>query len=125
MVVEERALPPKTTRAAALPLQGRIRLVVLSALMLFVELVLIRWPAESNIYLRYLTNLVLLASFLGVGVGFLRADAKRDLFPCGPVALAVVALLIVLVPVQQANQGGVPVLRGLAGSPALPLWVSL
>ena len=125
MVVEERALPPKTTRAAALPLQGRIRLVVLSALMLFVELVLIRWPAESNIYLRYLTNLVLLASFLGVGVGFLRADAKRDLFPYAPIALAVFALFIVLFPVQQANQGGVPVLRGLAGSPALPLWVSL
>jgi hypothetical protein len=62
MAVEERALPPKTTRAAATPLQGRIRLVVLSALMLFVELILIRWPAESNIYLRYLTNLVLLAS---------------------------------------------------------------
>lgn len=93
--------------------------------MLFVELVLIRWPAESNIYLRYLTNLVLLASFLGVGVGFLRAEAKRDLFPYAPIALAVFALFIVLFPVQQAHQGDLPVLRGLAGSPALPLWVSL
>ena len=125
MAVAETALPPKRTRSAAVPLQGRMRLVVLSALMLFVELVLIRWPAESNIYLRYLTNLVLLASFLGVGVGFLRAEAKRDLFPYAPIALAVLALFIVLFPVQQGHQGDLPVLRGLAGSPALPLWVSL
>ena len=93
--------------------------------MLFVELVLIRWPAESNIYLRYLTNLVLLASFLGVGVRFLRAEAKRDLFPYAPIALAVFALFIVLFPVQQGHVGDLPVLRGLAGSPALPIWVSL
>jgi hypothetical protein len=123
MGVEQATRPPKTP--PAVPLQGRVRLVVLSALMLFVELVLIRWPAESNIYLRYLTNLVLLASFLGVGVGFLRAEAKRDLFPYAPIALAVFALFIVLFPVQQAHQGDLPVLRGLAGSPALPLWVSL
>jgi hypothetical protein len=125
MAVEKRAQPPETTRVAAVPVQGRIRLVVLSALMLFVELILIRWPAESNIYLRYLTNLVLLASFLGVGVGFLRADAKRNLFPYAPIALALFALFIVLFPVQQGHDGDVPVLRGLAGSPALPIWVSL
>jgi hypothetical protein len=125
MAVEEMAPSPVTTTGAAVPLRGRIRLVVLSALMLFVELVLIRWPAESNIYLRYLTNLVLLASFLGVGVGFLRASAKRDLFPYAPIALALFALFIVLFPVQQGHNGDVPVLRGLAGSPALPMWVSL
>lgn len=93
--------------------------------MLFVELSLIRWPAENNIYLRYLTNLVLLASFLGVGVGFLRADAKRDLFRYAPVALALFALFVVLFPVQQGRSGDVPVLRGLAGLPALPVWLSL
>ena len=93
--------------------------------MLFVELSLIRWPAENNIYLRYLTNLVLLASFLGVGVGFLRADAKRDLFRYAPVALALFALFVVLFPVQQGRSGDEPVLRGLAGLPALPVWLSL
>ncbi len=106
-------------------MQGRVRLVVLSALMLFVELILIRWPAENNIYLRYLTNLVLLASFLGVGVGFLRATARRDLFPYAPIALALFALFVVLFPVQQSRIGDVPVLRGIAGLPALPVWVSL
>jgi hypothetical protein len=106
-------------------LQGRVRLVVLSGLMLFVELILIRWPAENNIHLRYLTNLVLLASFLGVGVGFLRANAKRDLFPYAPIALALFALVVVLFPVQQGRSGDLPVLRGLAGLPALPVWGSL
>jgi SAM-dependent methyltransferase len=93
--------------------------------MLYVELILIRWPAENNVYLRYLTNLVLLASFLGVGIGFLRANAKRNLFPSAPVALASFALFVVLFPVQQGRSGDVPVLKGLAGLPALPVWISL
>jgi Spermine/spermidine synthase domain len=106
-------------------IRGPIRLVVLSALMLFVELVLIRWPAERNIYLRYFTNLVLLASFLGVGIGFIRARARRDGFAVAPVALAILAVFIVLFPVQQGRSGDVPVLTGLAGTPVLPIWLSL
>jgi SAM-dependent methyltransferase len=125
MAAEGTARPSAGGTVAGVPLQGRIRLVVLSGLMLFVELVLIRWPAENNIYLRYLTNLVLLASFLGVGIGFLRADAKRDLFRYAPVALALFALFVVLFPVQQGRSGDLPVLHGLAGLPALPVWVSL
>ena len=30
---------------------------------------LIRWAASNNIHLAYLTNFVLLASFLGIGIG--------------------------------------------------------
>jgi hypothetical protein len=110
---------------AALPLEGRLRLFVLSALMLFVELILIRWPGESNVYLRYFTNLVLLASFLGIGIGFLRGNARRDLFRYAPVALLAFASFVVLFPVHQGRAGDVPVLRGLGGMPALPIWVSL
>ena len=43
---------------------GRTRLVMASALMLFVELALIRWTSSNNLYLVHLTNFVLLASFL-------------------------------------------------------------
>ena len=39
--------------------------------MLFAELALIRWVAAYQIYVAYFTNFVLLASFLGIGVGFL------------------------------------------------------
>ena len=60
------------------------RLVLLSFLMLFVELGLIRWSGAYIVYLSFFTNFVLLASFLGVGVGFLRARASGDLFRCFP-----------------------------------------
>src|SRR6476660_6272083 len=69
-------------------LGDRTRLVLASSLMLFVELALIRWTSSNNLYLVHLTNFVLLASFLGIGLGFLRAQATRDLFPLAPVLLA-------------------------------------
>jgi hypothetical protein len=72
---------------------------VLSFLMLFVELALIRWTGANILHLAYLTNFVLLASFRGIGLGFLRATAERDLFPLAPVALAGHRFLLVLVAV--------------------------
>ena len=45
----------------------RLRLFLLSFLMLFVELALIRWTASDIVYLSYFTNFVLLGSFLGIG----------------------------------------------------------
>ena len=53
-----------------------LRLALLSFLMLFLELMLIRWGAANVLYLAYFTNFVLLASFLGIGVGFLRASVS-------------------------------------------------
>ena len=52
----------------ALPLQ----LFLSSGLMLFLELALIRWLAGNIVHLGYFSNFVLLGSFLGVGLGFLR-----------------------------------------------------
>ena len=69
-------------------LSARVRLVLASALMLFVELALIRWTSSNNLYLVHLTNFVLLASFLGIGLGFLSVGRGRDLFPLAPVLLA-------------------------------------
>src|SRR5881409_2018571 len=65
---------------------ARWRLFALSFLMLFVELALIRWTGSNVLYLSYFSNFVLLGSFLGIGLGFLRADAKRNLFRWSPVA---------------------------------------
>jgi spermidine synthase len=100
-----------------------VRLFALSFLMLFVELALIRWTAANDIHLAYLTNFVLLASFLGIGLGFLRASRTPDLFSWAPVALAVTVGFVLLSPVYvDLRSGGT---HGAFGWPALPRWVEL
>jgi hypothetical protein len=106
-------------------LPDRLRLFLASFLMLFVELALIRWTAANVIHLIYLTNFVLLASFLGIGVGFLRAGASRDLFPLAPVLLAALVAFVLAFPVSVRTLTGGSQLEGLLGTPALPRWASL
>ena len=83
----------------------RWRLLGLSFLMLFLELALIRWAASNNIHLAYLTNFVLLSSFLGIGIGFLRVRRAPDLFPFTPVALAAMVAFVALFPVELDERG--------------------
>jgi SAM-dependent methyltransferase len=108
-----------------LDLSDRRRLLLASFLMLFVELALIRWTAANVVHLIYLTNFVLLASFLGIGIGFLRGTASRDLFPLAPVALAGLVVFILAFPVSVTAFSGDHQLEGLFGMPPLPMWVSL
>jgi hypothetical protein len=103
----------------------RLRLVALSFLMLFLELALIRWSGSNNIHLAYLTNFVLLSSFLGIGIGFLRVGKQPDLFRWTPVALAVFVGFVLAFPVTLASLGGGASLQGAFGMAALPRWVSL
>ena len=69
------------------PPRQQARLAFASFLMLFVELALIRWTAANNVYVNNATNFVLLASFLGIGVGFLSARSGRDYLRWTPLAL--------------------------------------
>ena len=104
----------------------RGRLVLASALILFVELALIRWTSSNNLYLVHLTNFVLLASFLGIGLGFLRAGAGRDLFPFAPVVLAALVGFVLAFPVRTGTTGaGGWELAGGFGLPPLPRPLSL
>jgi SAM-dependent methyltransferase len=66
-----------------------LELVVVSALGLFVELLLIRWLDVFVRPLAYVKNLPLIASFLGLGIGFALADRPRSLFPFAAPLLAV------------------------------------
>src|SRR2546426_1375866 len=68
--------------------------------MLFLELALIRWIGSNVLYLSYFSNFVLLASFLGIGLGFLRANAARDLFPFAPIALTALVAFVRVFPVE-------------------------
>ena len=85
----------------------RPRLVLLSFLMLFVELAVIRWSGANVVYLAYFSNLVLLGSFLGIGLGFLWAGrGGRPLFPFAPVVLAAFVAFIRLAPIDINVSGG-------------------
>ena len=78
----------------------RIRLILLSFLMLFLELALIRWTGANVVYLSFFTNFVLLGSFLGIGLGFLRANRRINLFPYAPVVLLGLVAFIRFFPVE-------------------------
>ncbi len=81
-------------------MNDRLRLAALSFLMLFVELALIRWAGSNVLYLSYFSNFVLLGSFLGIGIGFLRAQKVRQLFPYAPLALAALVAFVRFFPVK-------------------------
>jgi spermidine synthase len=102
---QERALAITDTKPRA-GLRPGVRLVLLSFLMLFVELALIRWTGSNVLHLSYFSNFVLLGSFLGIGIGFLRADRKRDLFPYSLPALAVLVAFVRFFPVEIEGAGG-------------------
>src|SRR3954447_17445621 len=87
------------------PMSDKWRLVLLSFLMLFVELALIRWTGSNIIYLSYFTNFVLLGSFLGIGMGFLRARSRFRMFRFAPLALALLVFLVLRFPVSVDRTG--------------------
>src|SRR5271157_5281577 len=53
-------------------------LFLISFLILFFELACIRWFGSMVVYLTFFTNIVLLATFLGMSVGCLAAASHRD-----------------------------------------------
>ena len=55
----------------------RARIFLLSFGLLFFELLCIRWIPSYVKYLAYFTNFILLASFLGMGLGILAARRPR------------------------------------------------
>ncbi len=103
----------------------QVRLVLLSFLMLFVELALIRWTASNVIFLSYFSNFVLLGSFLGIGIGFLRAKARRNLFPFAPVALTFLVGLVLMFRVEVDRPGSELIFTGVSSMTGLPSWVIL
>lgn len=103
----------------------RVQLVLASFLMLFVELVLIRWAGAYVVYLSYFSNFILLGSFLGIGIGFLRAGRGPDLFRWAPLGLALFAGLVKALPVVIDRSGGDLVYFGALRARGLPAWVML
>src|SRR6266496_2534499 len=55
-----------------------VDLFLISFLILFFELASIRWFGSMVVYLTFFTNIVLLATFLGMSVGCLSASKNRN-----------------------------------------------
>ena len=122
MAIDTATLEPERSTPGFLG--ERAGLIVGSFAMLFAELALIRWVAAYQIHVAYFTNFVLLASFLGIGVGFLRARAARALNAWAPAALAAFAVFVFVLRVVK----GVDPERNIHtvfGLPAPPSWVIL
>ncbi|MDP9319951.1 MAG: hypothetical protein M3P16_02510 [Chloroflexota bacterium] len=68
-----------------------------SAIVLYTELLLIRWIPAYVGYVLFFSNLVVIASFLGIGIGILigRRTQAVGLAPYGP-ALVLIALLVLV-----------------------------
>jgi hypothetical protein len=73
----------------------RVRLFLTSAAILFVELLLIRWIPANVVFVGFFRNFLLMASFLGIGVGILwgRDPRRVAISPFGPLLLALVLLV--------------------------------
>ncbi|MBN1353637.1 MAG: hypothetical protein JW994_03080 [Candidatus Omnitrophica bacterium] len=71
-----------------------IYLFLISFVILFFELVCIRWIPAYIRYMGYFSNVVLLACFLGIGTGCLVAQKKVNLINFFPVTLYILILIV-------------------------------
>lgn len=74
----------------------RFRIYALAFSLLFFELLCIRWIPSYVRYLSYFNNFILLASFLGIGLGILSARRARFWFPPFPVLLLLLVAVVAL-----------------------------
>jgi spermidine synthase len=114
--------PPDVTSRSR---RTSVELVVASALMLFVELVLIRWTGAEVTYLSYFSNFVLLGSFLGIGLGFLGARQHPNLFRWAPVPLTFFVAFVMAFPVTLDRRDSSFIFFGSLEQHGLPIWVML
>ena len=105
-----------------------LRLFILSFLVLFLELALIRFTSAEILYLGYFSNFVLISVFLGIGLGFLLADKPYSLFSYLPqtLLLYIAFVLITHIDATYLREHSGQLFFGHSESPLkLPLWFSL
>jgi len=104
----------------------RVRLLLASFLMLFLELSLIRWSGSKIVHLSYFSNFVLLGSFLGIGLGFLRVGKSTRAAPMySPVALLALVGFISAYPVTVDRQDASVIFFTSLSTSGPPIWVTL
>ncbi|MFB4290595.1 spermidine synthase [Nonomuraea sp. ATR24] len=103
----------------------RPRLILASAFMLFLELALIRWTGSNIVHLSYFTNFVLLGSFLGIGLGFLRVGRSRRQPYYSPLVLFGLVLVVLTFPVTVDRQTEGVLYWTSLGTTGPPAWAIL
>jgi hypothetical protein len=73
-----------------------LRLFALSFLALFLELIVIRWVPGTVRLVAYYANLMLISSFLGIGLGAMLSDRRANLIRWLPSLLAAYVLFLVV-----------------------------
>ncbi|MEK6282396.1 MAG: hypothetical protein AABN95_18715 [Acidobacteriota bacterium] len=85
-----RSIPlPNDTQTSLSRFSDGFALFLISLIILFLELAAIRWFPAHVLYLTFFTNVVLLASFLGMSVGCLAASHRRSYLKWTPLLLVV------------------------------------
>lgn len=93
--------------------------------MLFLELALIRWLGSNVLYLSFFSNLVLLGSFLGIGIGFLGVDRSRTWIKGLPWALLLMIGFVFLFPVEISRSTSDVIFFGDPRASGLPIWLTV
>ena len=73
-----------------------VRLLLTSAAVLFAEVLFIRWIPSQIIYVGFFNNFILMASFLGIGIGILsgRSSWKPRIDPAAPLLFLLIAIVL-------------------------------
>ncbi|MBC2652720.1 spermine/spermidine synthase domain-containing protein [Novosphingobium aerophilum] len=101
------------------------RLIASSALMLFLELALIRWLGANVVHLSYFSNFVLLGSFLGIGAGFLVSRKDWSVWPFSLPLLTILVIGVLRFPVTIERSGADLIYFTSLVINGPPAWVAL
>ena len=116
---------PHVTDASS-PLGSVVRrLVASSALMLLLELALIRWLGANVVHLSYFSNFVLLGSFLGIGLGFLLSRRSWSIAAFSMPLLALLVVVVLVFPVTIQRQGSDVIYFTAMRVAGPPAWLAL
>ena len=102
-----------------------VRLLLASALMLFLELALIRWLGANVVHLSYFSNFVLLGSFLGIGAGFLVSRKRWSVWPVSLPLLTALVIGVLLFPVTIQRSGSDVIYFTSLEVSGPPAWLAL
>ena len=112
--------PDVADRAKAGP---GLRLFALSFLMLFLELALIRWLGANVLYLGYFSNLILLGSFLGIGLAFLVVKRGRRWIHALPMTLLALVGSVLAFPIEVLRTSSDVIFFGEPEPSGFPVWL--